>query len=177
MNPSHQQHAEHGDRAPDDATPARTGAGAAELGQLRDLVRDHEVCWESRPEYAAGGESLRPVGFVVDVSATHHEPHRTPVAGCPECEAPFDVLRRVVDFILPREPRDSIYDVHIRGGSMRYDRRRGNRPEVVATVLIEHGAGADLPIDACERRCLEDIASRLKQLGACEGEWRRAPPA
>jgi hypothetical protein len=146
-------------------------AGLHELGRLRELVRVHEICWETRPEYVAGDDAPQPVGYVVEISATHAEPHASPLAGCPLCRERLAAIEEVIAFVLPRDRRDSIYDVHVQSGSLRYDRRRGNRPEVVATILIEHGEGADRPIDDCERRCLHDIVSRLKQVGACEGEW------
>jgi hypothetical protein len=104
---------------------------------------------EARPEYVAGDERPRPVGYVIEISATHDDPHVAPVAGCPACAAPLATLEEIVAY-----------------------RRRGNRPEVRATILVEHGEGFDRPIDACEQRCLDEIVSRLKQLGACEGQWR-----
>jgi hypothetical protein len=159
----------HGDGSPP------SDAGLEELTQLRELVRAHEICWETRPEYVAGADFPQPVGYVVEISATHAEPHASPHAGCPLCREPLAAIEKVIAFVLPRERRDSIYDVHLMRGSLRYDRRRGNRPEVVATILIEHGDGADRPIDDCERRCLHDIVSRLKQLEACEGQWHPGP--
>jgi hypothetical protein len=141
------------------------------LARLRELVRAYEVCWEVRPECVAGEEHPKPVGYIVDISATHGETKRAPVAGCPACKAPLEALEDIVAYVLPREHRDSTYDVHIMRGSMQFDRRRGNRPEVAATILIEHGEDFDRPIDACEKRCLDDIVSRLKQLGVREGQW------
>jgi hypothetical protein len=43
---------------------------------------------------------------------------------------------------------------------------------VVALVQILHVRGISEPIDACEMRCLNEMTSALKRLGACEGRWR-----
>lgn len=151
--------------------PGSDETGADRLLHLRTLVQDYEVCWETRPQYAVVGEGLRTIGFSVELSAAHHQPHHEPVAGCPECLPPLRALEEIVDFILPTEPRDSIYDVHVKWGAMQYSRRRANRPEVGATIDVLHATGADRPIDACEERCLADIVSRLKAIGAQEGSW------
>jgi hypothetical protein len=115
------------------------------------------------------------VGFEIDVSATHHQPHRAPVSGCPECEPPLRALEAIVKFVLPKEPRDSIYDIEVHWGGLQYACQRGNRPEVSATIHVLHGDGADRPVDACEERCRHEIVGKLQALGACEGVWSPLP--
>jgi hypothetical protein len=156
--------------------PQQDEVGAAQLARLRELVRRHQICWESRPEYAAVEGTTRQVGFVIEITATHEQPHHAPVGGCPECEPPLHALEAVVAFVLPKGHRESIYDVHVRRGAIEYDRRRWNRPEVSATIRVLHGEGADRPLDPCEERCHQEIIGKLGNLGACEGTWSSTAP-
>lgn len=144
---------------------------APELAPLRELVRRHQICWESRPERAIVGESLTAVGFVVEIAATHDHPPHEPLSGCEECAIPLRALEAIVAFVLPRGHHESVYEVHVQWGRLQYARRRGNRPEVTATIQILHGDGADRPVDPCEERCLNEIKGKLKELGATEGTW------
>jgi hypothetical protein len=139
-------------------------------------VQNHRICWESRPEYAVVEEDTREVGFVIELAATHEQPHRAPVAGCPECELPLRALEAVVAFVLPKGQRDSIYDVDVRYGAINYAPRRGNRPEVSATIRILHADGADRPVDRCEERCRQEIIRKLREIGAREGTWSSGAP-
>lgn len=143
-----------------------------EIERLRRLVRRHEVCWETRPENAVVGGHILAVGFVVEVSATHHQPHRTPVAGCAECSEPLLALQQILAFALPQGEHASVYEGRVRWGTLQFSPRRHNRPEVVGSLAILHGSGPNRPIDACERSCRDEIVARLKGLGACEGAWQ-----
>jgi hypothetical protein len=145
-----------------------------DLVHLRELVRRHQICWESRPERAAVDGTARQVGFIVEITATHDHPHPEPVSGCAQCEAPLRALEAVIGFILPKDRRDSVYDVRVPRGALQYDRRRRNRPELRATIAVLHADGADRPVDACEERCRREIVHKLEELGACEGAWASA---
>lgn len=148
---------------------------APDLARLREMVRRHQVCWDSRPERAVVGETLLPVGFIVEITATHDHPARQPLSGCPACAAPLRALEAIVAFVLPQGRRDSVYDVQVRWGSLQYAHRRGNRPEVTAMIHVLHAEGANRPVDPCEERCLHEITDRLKELGAAEGTWPALP--
>jgi hypothetical protein len=158
----------------DQEMPSSAAPGEADVERLRALVHRHEVCWETRPENAVVGGRIQPVGFLVEVSATHHEPHRTPVAGCAECSEPLLALQQILAFALPQGEHASIYEARVRWGTLQFSPRRGNRPEVVGSLAILHGSGANRPIDPCETSCRDEIVARLKQLGACEGAWHRS---
>ena len=149
--------------------------GAPELTRLRELVRHHQVCWESRPERAVVGETLLAVGFVVEIAATHDHPPHEPLSGCAECAVPLRALEAIVAFVLPQGLRDSVCDVQVHWGRLQYARRRGNRPEVTATIQVLHGDGANRAVDPCEERCLHEITATLKELGATEGTWSALP--
>jgi hypothetical protein len=145
--------------------------GAAQLAHLREFVQRYQICWESRPEYAAVEGTTRPIGFVIEITATHDRPHHAPVGGCPECEPPLRALEAVVGFVVPKAHRDSVYDVQVRRGAMVYAPRRWNRPEVSATIHVQHADGFDRPIDPCEERCRREIVEKLEALDAHEGAW------
>lgn len=152
---------------------ASSAPDEAEVERLRALVRRHEVCWETRQENANVGGRIQPVGFVVEVSATHHQPHRTPVAACAECSAPLLALQQILAFALPHGEHASVYEKRVRWGTLQFSPRRSNRPEVVGSIAILHGSGANQPIDDCERSCRDEVVARLKEIGACEGAWHR----
>jgi len=145
--------------------------GTPEVAQLRELVRRHQICWESRPERAVVGETLMAVGFVVEIAATHDHPPHEPLSGCVECAIPLRALEAIVAFVLPRGHHASVYEVHVQWGRLQYARRRGNRPEVTATIQVLHGDGAARAVDPCEEQCLHEITGTLKALGATEGTW------
>jgi hypothetical protein len=78
-----------------------------------------------------------------------------------------DALERVIAAVLPRDHRRSHYEVRVPHSSLTY--ASGGGPEIAASVTILHNKGINDPVDACERRCLSEMVSRLKALGAAEG--------
>lgn len=137
---------------------------------LTEFVRQYQVCWEVWPELLFVNHKQQQIGFQLELSGTHD------FAGhhggyCPGCKLVFQALHGIVDYILPPEGRPSRYEVGPYEQALRYSPMRGNRPDVMLTVRVLHREGFDLPVDACEVRCLEEMKSRLKQLGACQGRW------
>lgn len=141
------------------------------IEQLRDLVRTYRVCYEASPEYSAYTGKIKAVGFDVELYATHHDLPKAPTAGCPECAPLERALREIADFVLPKERRPSRYEVHGSRG-IEYSARRGKRPDIKLTIIVEHSEGINDPIDACEIRCRDEIVANLKALHASEGQWR-----
>ena len=82
-----------------------------------------------------------------------------------------NALEAIVAFVLPHEERGSVYDVHVHHSRIQYVGRRGNRPEVTATIQVLHADGANRPVDPVEERGLHEITARLGELGASEGAW------
>lgn len=137
---------------------------------LAEFVRQYRVCWEVWPELLVLGNKQRQVGFELELSGTHDfEGHHG--GPCPGCRQAFLALRAIAEYILPPEGRPSMYEVGPYEQALRYSAVRGNRPDVTLTVKVLHRHGFDQPVDQCEIRCLEEMKSRLKELGACERQW------
>lgn len=137
---------------------------------IRRLVEQHQVCWEVWPEphYRRDGTRVQ-VGYILRLSGIHDHPTRTPQPGCDECRLVFDHLRRIADWITPKEERDSRYEVSIFDSAIRYSTQRHFRAEVSLSLKILHKGQWDAPIDPCEVRCLREMESNLKRLGAHKG--------
>lgn len=138
---------------------------------LANLVNCYQVCWEVWPEYLIVDGKERQVGFELELAGTP-EAGANPVGpGSPACQHVYDALRRIADWILPREERPSMYTIGTYEQALRYSSVRGGRPDVTLGVKILHRRGFDQPVDQCEIRCLEEMKQRVKQLGACERQW------
>lgn len=141
---------------------------------LAELVRLYRVCWEVWPEVIVVDYKQRQVGFELELSGAHEFGGRHGDPDCPACRQVFLALQAIATYILPPEDRPSKYEVEPYQQGLRYATVRGNRPDVTLTVKVLHRRGFDQPVDACEVRCLEEMKSRLKQLGACERQWNYA---
>ncbi len=142
------------------------------LEELRMLVQDHRVCWEVLPEkISVKEETSLKVGFDLMLYGTHEEgEHPTP--GCEKCMEIYRDLRRIANSIIPKEERPSRYEISIYESAIRYNRIRGNRPDVELTIKVLHRSEYELPVDECEVLCLNEMKSKLSELGAQERRWR-----
>ena len=188
-----------------------------EFGGLKELVRQHKVCWEVWPVYHIDrkGEKVQ-IGFELELAGTHHEPKEPPKPGCAECVtvealakvffcgstssprteklnnfnlSPFTLslskgklrtfarssvyndLRRIAQWIIPKEDRLSRYEIGIFDSSIHYSAKRKFRGEVALIIRILHKGKFDDPTDDCEVRCLNEMKEKLKELGAHERDW------
>jgi hypothetical protein len=145
---------------------------SAALSRTKELVQRHKVCWEAYPEQALLSSEIRKIGFSLELYGTH-EPgvdHVSP--GCEHCTNVKSALKEIAQWILPREKRESLYQVEIENQTLSYAQERGDRPDVRATVRIVHRHGWEQPIDECEVRCLKEMKQSLCEIGACKGAWR-----
>ena len=138
---------------------------------LMDLVRRYQVCWDVWPESLIVGGKQQQVGFELELSGTHDSGTGTVSPGCPACRNIYHALLAIANCILPKEQRRSRCEVGPYEQALRYSAARGNRPDVTLSVKILHRTGFDQPVDQHELLCLEEMAQRLKQLGACERQW------
>jgi len=148
----------------------------APIEQLRAIARKHQVCYEVWPERSVAEGRRIQIGFELQLCGTNE--HLTtkaqqPVPGCAICQGTYDDLKRIADWILPREERPSRYEI---GG---FDRSlhvaphsRHSRNEVVVPIHIMHRTEFNREVDDCENRCLKEMRGRLNQLGIYEGRWR-----
>ena len=145
---------------------------APTLEELRMLVQDHRVCWEVLPEkIPVKDEAPLKVGFDLMLYGTHAEgEHPTP--GCEKCKEIYRDLRKMANWIIPKEEHPSRYEISIYESAIRYNRMRGNRPDVELTIRILHRAECDQPVDECEVLCLNEMKTKLSSLGAQERHWK-----
>lgn len=139
-----------------------------EIESLRRLVEKYRLCWSKSPEHAVGGGELRAIGWNLELCATHGETACEPTPGCPACPPVVAALDRVVGFVLPTDPRHSHYEVHNNPARIQYSHAHPGVAEMTAVITILHNEGVNEPIDACEDRCLAEMMSKLRDLGARE---------
>ena len=94
-----------------------------------------------------------------------------PLPGCEHCRKVWRALKAVADWIIPREERDSDYDIVPFDQSIHYDAGRKFRPDVSLRIWIRHRSGFDREVDACEVRCLGEMTQRLTEIGARKAQW------
>lgn len=138
---------------------------------LRELVTRHKVCWNLWPELLMVGGEKRQVGYELELAGTHKPGVTHPEPGCEHCQQVFMALREIAEYILPREERPSMYLIGPFDQAIHYWRLHANRPDVVLSVKIVHRYGCERPLDECEDRCLKEMETRLRDLGACRLQW------
>ena len=140
--------------------------------ELKGLVRSHQVCWEVFPEQIPVVEDRpRSIGFNLVMYGTH-EPEDHPVPGCEKCQGIYRDLRKIAQWILPKDERPSRYEIEIFDSAIRYAPARGNRPDVQLTIQIMHRSEFDRPIDECEVLCLNEMKTKLRKSGSQQGRWQ-----
>ena len=140
--------------------------------ELKALIRQHRVCWDVLPEQVSVKEH-RPlkVGFDLNLYGTHAlGDHAVP--GCEKCKHIFYDLRKIAQWIMPKVERPSRYEIEIFDSAIRYSPRRRRRPDVMLTIKILHRSEFDQPVDECEVLCLNEMKTKLIDLGAPERSWR-----
>ena len=144
-----------------------------EFEKIKELVLQHKVCWEVWPEYHINqnGEKVQ-IGFELDLIGTHYHPTQSPLPGCVECAKVYEDLKRIAQWIMPKEERDSRYEIRSFDVSIHQAPLRKFRKDITLAIKILHREGFDRPKDACEVECLKEMEKKLKDFGACQGYWR-----
>lgn len=146
----------------------------ADSGDLKKLVQRFKVCWEALPDYYYVKGQKRQIGFVLVLAGTHEAGVEHPEPGCQHCHDVRRALQTIASWVIPKERRDSDYDVPPYDQAIHYDPSRKFRPEVTLEIAIRHRSGFDRDVDACQVRCLNEMTRGLKELGAREGNWETA---
>lgn len=147
--------------------------------RLLEIVEKHEVCYEVWPERSVAAGRKIQIGFELQLCGTNSHiaaagDHQS-VPGCEYCHSTYEDLRKIAEWILPRDERPSRYEIGAFDRSLHVaPHSRHSRSEVVLTIHILHRADFNSDIDDCENRCLKEMKGRLKQLGIYEGKWRPA---
>lgn len=150
---------------------AKPGEQDGDSGSLKQLVRRFQVCWETLPDYYYVKGQKRQIGFVLVLAGTHEAGVERPEPGCEHCRNVRRALRAIASWVIPKEHRDSDYDITPYDQAIHYDPSRKFRPEVTLQIWIRHRSGFDRDVDACQIRCLEEMTRGLKELGARERNW------
>ena len=148
--------------------------GNAVATELKQEVQRFRVCWETLPDHYYVKGRRRQIGFVIVLAGTYEAGAEHPEPGCEHCRNVRRALRAIAEWILPKERRDSAYDITPYDQAIQYDPSRRFRPEVTLQISIRHRSGFDREVDACEVRCLQEMTQRLKDLGVRETNWDSA---
>lgn len=144
-----------------------------ELEKLRKLVMHHKVCWEVWPEYHINQDGRKvQIGFELDIIGTHYHPEQLPQPGCAECVKVYNDLKQIAQAVIPKEERDSRYEITIFDASIQYAPKRKLRKDITLTIKVLHREGFDQPLDGCEVECLKEMEGKLKELGAQKEHWK-----
>jgi len=135
-------------------------------------VQRHRVCWEVWPEQQVREDgSLLQIGYELPLLGVHDHPERAPMPGCELCQAVYDDLRRIAEWITPKQPTDSRYEVQLFDATLRSSPDRHFRREVSLSLKILHRGVLSAPVDACETECLHSMERKLSDLGARRHSW------
>jgi hypothetical protein len=135
---------------------------------LSSLVQRYQVCWEVWPEHLTVGQTIRQVGFELELSGSDKCIEFNPT--CPECLLIRSALETIANWICERDENVTLEFSH-HEQSISYCAARGNRPDVTLAIRILHRTGFNAPVDRREISYLERMKIRLRQLGACEHHW------
>jgi hypothetical protein len=151
------------------ASPTRNDTGAPQ--RLKEFVQRFRICWEALPDCYYVKNEKRQIGFTLELTGTHEAGVDHPQPGCQNCRHVHQALREIADWIIPKEKRDSDYEILPFDQSIQYTKVRKFRPDVSLRISIRHRSGFDRELDACEVRCLGEMTQRLTAIGAQKAQW------
>lgn len=144
-----------------------------EVESLARLAARRRACYEVWPEFRMVHGERRKTGVAVRLCG---EPdpleHVTP--GCRHCRSAYEDLKALAAWALPREARDSRYEIEPFDRGWHLPAGRDFRHEVVVEIRVLHTHDFDDPVNDCQARCLAEITGRLERLGVRRGVL---PPA
>lgn len=130
--------------------------------ELKRVVERHTVRYEVWPHYEIADGKRVVVGFDLELYGTHDHGETRLSPGCRLCSETFADLRRVAEWILPKEQRPSQYEIAPFDQSLHAS--ASGRFEVLLAIRIEHRQGFFDPVDDCEERCLKEMQQKLAEL-------------
>jgi hypothetical protein len=162
--------------APEIAREVR-GEGPVTPERLRELAARHRACFEVWPEWATVWGAKTQIGYRLELCGVNaHEEaggDDHPVPGCWRCRRTYDDLRKIAEWVMPREERPSRYEVEPFDRAWHVaPKQRRSRNEIVLAVKILHRRDVNRPVDECEQRCLKEMRARIAGLGIEEGVYR-----
>jgi hypothetical protein len=143
------------------------------INALKEIIRKHAVRYEVWPHFEISGGKRVMVGFDIDLCGTHDHGTTRLSPGCHLCTETYTDLRRLAEWILPKEQRPSQYEIPPFDQSLRAS--PSGPFEVVVPIRIEHRHGFLDPVDDCEERCLKEMQGKLAELGVTTGHGPNRP--
>jgi hypothetical protein len=137
------------------------------ITDLKRLIEKHTIHYEVWPHYEMADGKRVMVGFDLELCGTHEHGETRLSPGCHLCEETYADLRRLAEWVLPKEHRQSKYDIPPFHGSL-HGSTKGEF-EVVVPIRIEHRHDFFSPVDDCEERCLKEMQEKLVELGVPAG--------
>lgn len=137
--------------------------------ELRQIIDKHTVHYKVLPHYEIDDGKRVMVGYDLELYGSHDHGNTRSSPGCHLCTETYADLRRVAEWILPKEQRPSQYDIQPFDASLHAS---GSGPlEVVLPIRIEHRHDFFGPVDNCEQRCLKEMQEKLAELGVSSGRF------
>ena len=137
----------------------------------KECVERFHVRWEVLPDCYYVRKEKRQIGFRLELTGAHERGVENAQPGSEHCRRVWLALKAIADWIIPKESRDTAYDIAPYDQSIHYDALRKFQPEVSLRIWVRHRSGFDREVDACEVRCLNEMTQRLKEIGARKGKW------
>lgn len=142
-----------------------------ELSMLEEKVRTYRVVYEiTTAERIVDGEK-RAIGFDVILCGTHRDSAAHVLPGCSRCEEVYQVLKTIAQAIVPGPGRASRYSIRGFDRAFHQTPQRNLRKDIELVIEIRHREGYLKPVDACERRCLDEIKDNLRTLSVPFKRW------
>ena len=137
------------------------------LQELRAVAKRRRVHFDIRPDFTYRDHRPTAVGFEVRVWGVHEKgSHALP--GCERCRPILEELEQVARWALPPEEPPTRLEVVPCDRSLYDSKVLPGADEVYVAIRVEHRGSSELPVDACEDRCLRAIRLRLRELGIAE---------
>lgn len=159
-----------------EATQANPTQSDGVQESLRELVQRFQICFEVLADNYFVNHEIRQIGYTLELTGTHEKGVEHPLPGCRHCHNVRMALHEIAKWIVPKEIRDTDYDIVPYDQAIHYDRERKFRSEVSLGIWIRHRSGFDRPVDACEVLCLNEMKGRLKELGVRDTRWEQDKP-
>ena len=140
-----------------------------DVAELRKIVALRDMVYEAHVHKDVAGEGdeahIVEDGFDLELYGAHDNGHSDLRPGCSRCRETYADLHRIAVWIMPTEYRPAVYDIESFDDSLHSPPSREPRFEVELRIRIRHRRGWDQPIDESERRCLDEMQSKLRELG------------
>jgi hypothetical protein len=133
--------------------------------ELSKLLERYAICYEVSPESAIlRGHAIRQVGYVVSLYGDD-ERDRPLLPGDDCCHEILRGLYRISRWAAPGDHGTCHIDISGVGASLHYLKGANGRWRVQVEIRILHAGAPDRPIDADQKRALEELVGRLEALG------------